>query len=851
VPAQPGEALPIAAPDIQTRLDEAEETLRAIRNGEVDALVVRDGSPAAQVFTLSSADRPYRMFVENMRDGAATVSESGIVLYANRRLAELLGRPLQQIMGSPLTSLIAESDRGALQAISGHAGGTTEADLLPSSGNNIPARVNSSTLHVDGHELLCLTFADLTQQNAQKREIVEASRMKSLFVANVSHEIRTPMNGVIGIVDLLLDTELDDEQREYAEMISSSGDALLDVIEDILDFSKIEAGKLALDPTDFDLCDTIEKACGLLAGRAHDKGLELVVALDAELPDLVHGDAARLGQVISNLVSNAIKFTVEGEVVVRVSARPAEKGAVLVRVEVSDTGIGVEPEALEQLFTPFSQADGSTTRKYGGTGLGLAISRQLIELMGGEIAAESEPGRGSSFSFELSMVRAERSDRLPRSVHELAGLRVLIVDDNATNRKVLERKLRSWQVSCGVSDNAPNALELLESASSAGTPYALALLDLDMPNVDGYELARAIRAQPALSGIRLVLLASSGGPSDGSAEAALDGRLTKPVRQSRLYEEVRAVIAGNDRAAPLVARSVSVDAGAPRSGSPAAVLVVEDTPVNQVVAARMLEKCGFHVQVAENGRLALEALSERDFVAVLMDCQMAELDGYATTREVRRRERDGQHIPIIAMTANAMRGERERCLAAGMDDYLTKPLRNQALKDAVNRWAPEPPVGSWDSHRALATTGTRGSDDGGSELLDEPVIADLENLHDEVLANLISLYVDQAAGYIAELSGAVGRGEPLTVAQTAHKLKGSSSTLGAAHVSRVASELEAAAKTGDLSAANELLDRLRSGLDETTEALHSRLPENMTTPPDSASGRVVSLPSTGPERDER
>jgi len=588
------------------------------------------------------------------------------------------------------------------------------------------------------------------------------------------------MNGVIGMSELLLDTKLDDEQRQYAEMISSSGDTLLEVIDDILDISKIEAGKLELDPTDFDLRDAIERACGMQAERAHRKGLELVVAIEPELPALLHGDGARLRQVITNLVSNAVKFTAEGEVVVHAGSVIASDGCASVRVEVSDTGIGVAHEALEQLFQPFSQGDSSTTRTYGGTGLGLAISKQLIELMGGRVGAQSEPGKGSRFWFEVALECPEPGEAAPAERTELAGLRALVVDDNAASRDLLERQLGTWQMSCGVAATASEALELMGSAAGAGVPYALALLDRDMPGVDGYELACAIRAQPALRATRVGLLSSTAGRPEAFEDPNLfDGVLAKPVRQSRLHGEILALLAVEPPPDWRVQAPQGGHAGdTPTDASPE-ILVVEDTPVNQVVAVRMLQKCGFRARVAENGLKALEALSERHYVAVLMDCQMPELDGYQTTKAIRGSEQDGRHTPVIAMTANSMRGERERCLAAGMDDYLTKPLRNQILKDALKRWISDAPV------HALAVSPVASSAEGAAgpaALLDEEVIAEL-GFDAEGLTELHSMYFDQAAEQVSELGAAIVRGETVAVARTAHQLKGASATIGAARVS--------------------------------------------------------------------
>jgi PAS domain S-box-containing protein len=802
---------------------------------------------------LEASLRQTRQILETAHDAFISIDAGGLITDWNPQAQASFGWTREEAVGRELAATVVpteyrEAHRHGLERFLATGekkvlGKRLELMGLHRDGREFPIELTISPLETEQGFTFNAFLRDITTRKLAQAELalardqaLEASRMKSMFVANVSHEIRTPMNGVIGMAELLLDSELSDEQREYAETISASGETLLKIIDDILDFSKIEAGKLELDATDFDLRDAIEKACGMLAVRAHAKGLELAVAIDPEVPALVHGDGDRLRQVITNLVSNAIKFTATGEVVVRVSSSPAGAGPAHVRLEVSDTGIGIQPDALEQLFKPFSQADSSTTRRYGGTGLGLAISSQLIALMDGTIGAHSERGEGSCFWLELTLPRvAGEHGPPPEEEREIAGLRVLVVDDNVTSRKILERQLNGLQLSCEVAADAAHAIELLQAAARGGMPFALALLDLNMPEVDGYQLAHAIRSQPALRDMRLVLLSSSGGRSGAPEEAALNGVLTKPVRQSRLYEEIQAVMIGDRPITRRAARPAWAAGDGPRPD----VLVVEDTLVNQAVAARMLEKCGFVPHIAENGRKALEALSDRSYAAVLMDCQMPELDGYDTTRAIRRREQGGRRMPIIAMTANSMQGERERCLAAGMDDYLTKPLRNQVLKDALKRWvyeqtappvpaaaapappAPAPPVHPDATGRAKAPAATGGD----PQMLDEAVVAELENLEAGMLTRLLALYFDEAAGDMAALGAAVAGGETDPLARTAHKLKGSSSTLGAAHVAQIAAELEMTARGGDLVGADELLERLRGGLDGTRQAFDRRLAE--------------------------
>ncbi|GJL58820.1 MAG: hypothetical protein NPIRA03_16770 [Nitrospirales bacterium] len=674
-----------------------------------------------------------------------------------------------------------------------------------------------------------------------KAEAEAATKMKADFLATMSHEIRTPMNGIIGMADILLGTHLTEDQQDCLLTIKDSGDALLTIINDILDFSKIESGKLTIETIDFDFRETVDAVIDLLGFQAQGKGLELMSLINPEIPTTVQGDPVRLRQILMNLIGNAIKFTAQGEIMVRIFPEEETSGTALLRFNITDTGIGISPESQARLFQAFSQEDSSTTRKYGGTGLGLSISKKLAELMGGTIGVHSELGQGSCFWFTTRFGNQHSHPVVEILPRELEGVRIGIIDDNATNRMVLQKYTRYWGMQSIQAENGEKALTIFRELAGKGEPCHLALIDMNMPGMDGLELANAIKADPQLASIRLILL----NPLVSRIEQThINQRhfaafVNKPVRYKQLNQCLLNVLRRSDVApSPITIQSPAKEMS---KGSGHRLLLADDNLVNQKVGVRMLQTLGYQVDIAENGREAVEAITRTSYSGVLMDCQMPEMDGFEATREIRKREGTPPHLPIIAMTATAMAGDREKCLEAGMNDFLSKPVKLEDLGRVLEKWLTqtastlhhEGEAGSHqpDNRETSLQSGTSALDP--SPPLDSATLADLRRLGGDEDPTFVISVIDQfCRDSVTHMNGinlAIQENKSDSLLRVAHALKGCSRTIGAKPLAELAFQLEQMGQTQNLEKAQSIFVSLQSEFERVQAALQDELKQSSPT----------------------
>jgi two-component system sensor histidine kinase/response regulator len=763
-----------------------------------------------------------RAVMDSVADGVLVFDANGIIQSCNPAGERIFGVTAGQLFATQLRHVVP-----ALQSSSDLSiVGTREVEGLHVDAALFPLELTISPIESDESALWIAVVRDVTERKEAETALAEARdaalqavRVKSEFLATMSHEIRTPMNGVIGMTELLLDTQLDAQQRSYTEAVRRSGEALLSLINDILDFSKIEAGKLQIEHIDVDVRQVVEDVGELLGDQAYRKGIELACRVDNAIPRNLISDPGRLRQILLNLIGNAIKFTNRGEVRVRAHVLEDVSTSVLVRFEVTDTGIGIDPEARGRLFAPFVQADGSTTRKYGGTGLGLAICRQLVERMGGEIGVDSTPGHGSTFWFTVSFGCGAAS-ALRSEPTGMESVRVLIADHNRTSRDMLREQLHAWSMITDEVTTGTQLFDAMRAAKSRRMPYSIVILDAHSSGVDALAVAAAIDNQAELGHPKLILLGRPGEAASAASQHV--PMLNKPARASQLFDLLADLINPSEpaqHASPAPRQSLEKPTLRPRVDR-GRLLIAEDSTINQQVALGLLHKLGLTADVVTNGLEALAALQQGEYAAVLMDCQMPEMDGFAATAEIRRREGSARHTPIIAMTANAMQGDREHCLAAGMDDYVSKPVRLDELGAALVRW-----LGSLaDAQATPAVAPVSDETAAPPEPRGEPFDrATLELLPASVRDTLVTLFLDESEMRFKRVSAAVLAADSDSLHKAAHAFKGDAGTVGALEIATLCWELEQHGRQGVLDGCEELVARL----DRALRRARAAMPQNV------------------------
>ena len=800
--------------ELEARVTERTQNLSQANQELRDQIAERKQAEAA----LRESELRFRQLAENSSEVFWVFSPTGEELfYVSPAYEQIWGWACQSIYEDPkqwFNNILEEDRPPVAKALSELSQGTKydlEYRIRHHNGSIRWIRDRRFAIRGEDKQVVrtCGVAEDITQRKNLEVEMakardaaLEGARMKSEFLANMSHEIRTPMNGVIGMTGLLLETELDPKQRDYAETICSSAKSLLSILNDILDFSKIEAGKLEFENLEFDLDEVVEGALSVLVPQARAKGLELRSEIDSKVCTFLCGDPGRLRQVLTNLLNNAVKFTEQGEVVLRVlpqedtpsgvsltEAVPGSKATL--RFEIKDTGIGLSADARGRIFDAFSQADQSTTRRYGGTGLGLTISRQLVRMMHGEIGVESEPGKGSTFWFTSRFEKRAGGKAAPAKQKPLLSGRVLLADDNATDRQILRSQLTALGMQCTSAASGEEALQFLCEAIAEENPYALALIDMQMPGMNGMELAQAIKSDPITKDTRVIMISSVGNSIDAQTRknVDIDAFLEKPAKQTQLHQCLASVLGS----APLKrtkANNHTLSEARPRAVHDTRILIVEDNEVNKKVMLLVLDDLGYAADTVSNGKEAIAALRGHSYDIILMDCQMPEMDGYEAAETIRR---EFDRPPrIIAMTAHALRGDREKCLAAGMDDYLSKPIIGEELEAALKKWAP-------------------------TDNTNAPV--DLQRLRDvcghapDTMRKIADLYLEQGAELLPAMETAIRNNDAKDLGAIAHRFRGASLSCGSNSIVPFLNELEQMGNSGNLEAASAIYEKASSEFD--------------------------------------
>lgn len=817
-------------------------SVRAFKVGKGLGMIVSDITERKQAGeALRENEEKFRMVAEQSPN-MIFINKNGRVVYANRKCAEVMGYKRQEfyVPDFDYLKLISKESQGLIKEnfdkhLRGKEVDPVEYSLITKDGKKIEAILTTKLIKYKGEQAILGTITDITERKKAeqilmkaKEQAEEANRLKSEFLANMSHEIRTPLNAIIGMTELTLDTRLTNEQRDYLTNVKGSAHALMELLNDILDLSKIEADRVEPENIGFDLRLTVEGVTEAFAPRAYAKGLELTCLVHHQVSSLLRGDPSRIRQILMNLVGNSVKFTNKGEIAIKVELEKETENRVTILFSVKDTGIGISRDKQEKIFESFTQADGSTTRKYGGTGLGLSICKRLVEIMGGKIGVESKPNKGSHFWFKLSLEKQKQFEHKPKLLPiNIRGMHVLVVDDNRTNRIVLTKMVKSFDCCVESAESGIQALKALRETVRKEKRFDLVLLDMRMPDMDGEQTLRAIRNDTQIREATVIVLTSVGVRGEVAQLKALGcaGYLMKPIKQSQLYDAIITVMGLQKSKSPDKQRSmVTRHTIAEQKRRAIHILLAEDDPVNSKLVVTVLERAGFSVDAVNDGQKTIQALKSKDYDLVLMDVQMPEMNGFEATKAIRQMEDKKQHIPIIAMTAHAMKEDKERCLQTGMDDYISKPIEPQNLINTIEKWIKSTDVQDTISRREHSDE--EASDEGTPVNFDNALerFGGDKEFFKEILEEFLSYIPKQ----LEVLDEAVKKGDASEAEREAHKIKGAAENVGAGRIAGLSFKLELIARKGDLSGAEEIVTNLKNQLEILQEHINQALTQETT-----------------------